>query len=743
MKGRFEAGDLLSFLYALVLAREVFWLVPEPIAWAASIGVAVLLGFLRLRSRPRRRALPAAFWLGTAAPLGVFWALHVPYPDIGWDTLQYHLLHGERSLRGLLAIPGDFNPYYFPFLNPAPDILSALLRAVLGYRLGTIGSCLALVWTGAVLFRILERAIDSRVACALAALWIVCSEGILWEVGNYMVDLFGLPLLLEAALLVLPGELEHEGEGETRRLLDDLPLIGLLLGSAVAFKLTNLVFAAAIGIVFLGRLLAGPSARRNPGRTALSWVLAALAFFLPMAPHTLLLWWTTGSPVFPHYNALFRSTLFPAFNLADGRFGPTSRLQAVFWPVLSVFQPARLSEMGVTSGRLALGFLGSIAALLLRPRDRRLPGLAVIVVLGGILWSFGSGNHRYGLFAELAGGLVLVLLAACGISATSGGPGALRLLAWIPVLLLGVQTLVVLRQVARGDWSGRPTAFHDPRDAWKQLRRLGSDRDLKRELPAELKEAMPSFAGWVDAAPKTSGLMALLAPRLPMIGLGFDTFFELPVHLARFDEAVRVLRGRTLACLAYAEDLERARKALALRGFVVRRESRYEVPFFSSYIRLDVVVLELEAPPPLPVPAGREARLLSAKELVLRRPPSSPESWREDAGLLGSIDDPLEGAEVRGALVVRGWARLPGQDLTVHVLLDGVERAPAGFRRTPRLEVEALVPGLGSCATAGYEAQVALGPEDAGARTLSVVFRSRDGRERHYPGRRIAVLAGP
>ena len=736
MRGRLEAGDLLAFLYALVLVRQAFWLVPETIALVASIGVAALLGFLRLRARRSRPPLPAAFWLGTAAPLGLFWALHLAYPDVGFDNLNYHILHGERALRGLLAIPGDFYPHYFPSLNPAPDMLSALLRAILGYRLGTIGSCLVAVWTGAILFRALERAIDSRVVCALAALWIVCSEGILWEVGNYMVDLYGLPLLLEAALLVLPGE------EEPRDSLEELPLIGLLLGSAVAFKLTNLVFAAAIGVVFLGRLFVVPSPRRDPRRAALSWVLAAVAFLLPLAPHTLLLWWTTGSPVFPHYNALFRSALFPPFNIRDGRFGPTSRLQTVVWPVVSVLHPERLSELGITSGRLALGFLGSVAALLIRPRDRRLPGLAIIVILGSILWSFGSGNHRYGLFAELAGGLVLVLLAARGIAAASGGGRALRLLAWFPVALLGAQSVLVLRDVARSDWSGRPTAFYEPRTAWEEFRRLGSDRDLKRELPAELRNALPSFAGWVDAAPKTNGLMALLAPRLPTIGLSAP-YFETPANLARFDEALRALKGRTLVGLTYEEDLELTRKELTRNGFLIRRESRYEVPFFSNFTRLDIVVLELEAPPPLPVPPGREPRVLSARELVLRRPPASTSGWREDPSLLGSIDGPAEGAEVRGTLLVSGWARVPEQDLTVQVLLDGVERMPAELRRTSRLDVEAAVPGLGSCATAGYEARVVLGPEDAGARYLAVVFRSRDGSERHYPGRRIMVLAGP
>jgi hypothetical protein len=737
VKGRFEAGDLLAFLYALVLVRQAFWLVPETIAWAASIGVAALLGFLRLRSRRPRPPLPAAFWLGTAAPLGVFWALHLAYPDVGFDNLNYHILHGERALRGLLAIPGDFYPHYFPSLNLAPDMLSALLRAILGYRLGTIGSCLVAVWTGAILFRVLERAIDSRVVCALAALWIVCSEGILWEVGSYMVDLYGLPLLLEAALLVLPCE------EKDRDPLDDLPLIGVLLGSAMAFKLTNLVFAAAIGVVFLSRLFVVPSPRRNPRRAALSWVLAAVAFLLPMAPHTLLLWWTTGSPVFPHFNAFFRSPLFPAFNTRDSRFGPTSWLQAAAWPVTSILHPERLSELGLTSGRLALGFLGSVVALLVRHRDRRLPGLAVIVILGSILWSFASGIHRYGLFAELAGGLILVLLSARGIAAASGGSLALRLLAWFPVAVLGAQSMVVLRDVARSDWSGRATVFHQPRTAWKELRRAGFDRDLKSELPAGLRTALPTFGGWVDVEPTTNGLMALLAPRLPMIGLTVVPYLEMPANLARLDEAFRALKGRTLACITYARDIELTRKELTRSGFLIRRESRYELPFFSSYTLLDIVALELEAPPPLPAPAGREARVLSARELVLRRPPASPDGRRENVGFLGSIDDPAEGAEVRGTLVVRGWARVPAQDLTVHVLLDGIERTPDEFRRTARLDVAAAVSELGSCATNSFEARVVLGPEDAGARYLAVVFRSRDGSEHHYPGRRIMVVTGP
>ena len=226
-----------------------------------------------------------------------------------------------------------------------------------------------------------------------------------------------------------------------------------------------------------------------------------------------------------------------------------------------------------------------------------------------------------------------------------------------------------------------------------------------------------------------------------MIGLTVDALLDQPANQKQLEEALRALRARPLVCLALKEDLEFAKKELAQRGFVIRRESRYELPFFSSFTRFDIVALELEAPPPHPVPVEREARVPSAGEPG--RPPASPDGGREDAGLLGSIDSPVDGAEVRGTLVVSGWARVTGQDLTVRVLLDGVERKADEFRRTSRPDVAAAVPELGSCATAGYEARVVPRPEEAGPHELAVVFRSNDGRERHYPGRRITIVKGP
>jgi hypothetical protein len=715
---RLEAGDLLAFLYAVVLVREAFWWTPEVLAWGASVGVAALLGVLRLRTRRPRPPLPAPFWLGVAAPLGVFWALHLPYPDVGWDTLNYHLLHGERAARGLLAIPGDFYPYYFPFLNPAPDILTSVLRWALGYRLGTVGSLLALVWTGAILYQLLEKAIRSPVLRALATLWIVGSEGLLWEVGNYMVDLFGLPLLLEAAVLSLPG-----GEERAEDPRAELPLVGLLLGSAVAFKLTNLVFAAAIGVVLLFRIRSLAAARRKPRRLAVALGLGAAAFLLPNVPHTLYLWQTTGSPVFPHYNAFFRSPLFPPFNIRDDRFGPRSTLEAIAWPVTSVIYPERFSELARSSGRLALGFLGALVVLVVRPRDRRLLGLAAIVVIGSILWSFGTGNHRYGLFAELAGGLLLVLVAAQSLAAMSGTGRRDRLPGALPAALLALQSLLVLWCLIPGDWGGHPTALHAPRTALHELGRLGSDRDLAKELPAEIRNALPTFAGWVDAAPRTNGLMSLLAPRLPMIGLRLEAVFDVPANMARFREALRRFQGRRLVSLAIARDLESARAELSRRGFAIRGAYPFDLPFFSGFTRFRLVALDLKAPRILPAGPGDLARILR--------------EFRLDNALTGGLDLLPENGVVHGPLVVRGWARIPGEDLDVRILIDGEERGDVQILRYARPDVCAALPQMRDCSAAGFEARFPPEEGDEGTHEITAIFLSRDGRCRVYPPARV------
>ena len=214
------------------------------------------------------------FWVVVALPILVLWALRAPLPDLGYDTLNYHLMHGQKAWLGPLFPPGDFYPYFFPFLNPAGDMVNALFRIGLGYRGGTVASALALVWTGEVLWRLLAPVLKGERARAAAVLAAIATEGTLWEVSGYMVDLLPLPILLEALTLAL-SPLPEAGKLRRRS-----AVLGLLLGAAVALKLTNLVFALPVGLVALLRWRSGFRSIR-PAIAALG--AGAVAVVLPVA----------------------------------------------------------------------------------------------------------------------------------------------------------------------------------------------------------------------------------------------------------------------------------------------------------------------------------------------------------------------------------------------------------------------------------------------------------------------------
>ncbi len=111
--------------------------------------------------------------------------------------------------------------------------------------------------------------------------------------------------------------------------------------------------------------------------------------------------------------------------------------------------------------------------------------------------------------------------------------------------------------------------------------------------------------------------------------------------------------------------------------------------------------------------------------------------------LTGSIDRPGAEAVVTGDLTVSGWARIPGHDLVVTVLIDKAPRVPLHAARIPRPDVQVAVPHLGDCGTAGYEHVFALQPGDEGEHELSVIFRGPDDRMRHYPWRKFTWRMGP
>jgi hypothetical protein len=171
----------------------------------------------------------------------------------------------------------------------------------------------------------------------------------------------------------------------------------------------------------------------------------------------------------------------------------------------------------------------------------------------------------------------------------------------------------------------------------------------------------------------------------------------------------------------------------ALRAFIARGVASDRLRFegrFDQRVRADlfaVVKTEPGAAAGLPLP------WMPPPAASGPRPARGP----KDESLTGGINGTESDFSVRGLLLVAGWARIPGEDLDVTILIDGDERTPLSFKRVPRDDVAHALPRMGDCRAAGFEALYAPRPDDAGRHELLVLFRAKDGRYRPYPMRRF------
>ncbi|MBV8859702.1 MAG: hypothetical protein JOZ02_22405 [Acidobacteria bacterium] len=611
LRERAEFGDALVFLYLLVFARQYLWpLDSNALAWALSVPLACVALYFYVVTKPEPSE-PAgrAFWLVVLPPLLFFYLLRLPFPDLSWDVLNYHLLHAERSLRGTLFMPGDYFPTPAPY-NPAPDTVTGLFRHALGYRLGTVVNLLALVWTARVVEKTLRPFVERAWPRAACVLLVVLSEHLLFQVNEYMVDLLSLPLLLEAVRLGL------RGHGDER---PHAPYVhaALLLGLAAALKLTNA--AAILPIVLLCAYTALTCRKfinfRQLGVTA---VLSFFAFLAPLVPFAVYLWRLTGNPFFPLANTFFKSAYWPTDGGWDARWGPRGIFEKIAWPVLVTFEPARHSELAVYSGRITLGVAAVfVGRWLLEDRERVWAmEYGWHFILACLVWSVGGmGYSRYGLYLEVFAGLTVVIIAAAIVKRRMSdlevtpalgvkwrAPAAWRRRARaLFILALCAQATLACVYALKYEWSMRPTLLSDWRSYRHEARYLFRDRRLKDFMNAETRAPFEGLRGWVESGPKSNGVEALIDPDLPIVTASHPEYFATRDARQQFVRTVESGPPRMLS-LCMPEDLAQAREYVKSRGLTFVGARPVQVPFFSQRRPLGMMLVEAA------LPEGEEGR---------------------------------------------------------------------------------------------------------------------------------------
>ena len=599
---KLELADALLAFYVAGFVRQYLWGVSNNrLAWMLTIFISLAIGAFHLARREAYpRAVPSSFWLIVALPLLAMFSMRAPFPDFNFDTLNYHLVNTERALRGWPFIPGDFFPGVLQ-VNPAPDLASAIFRYALGYRLGTLINLLVLLWTAMILERLLRTYIKSnRLRCACVLL-VVSTEHILFLLNLYMIDLLALPLLLEATYLSLRFT-------ESKKKDYALVNIAFFLGISVAFKLTNLAFAVPIVLVCAHQAIC-------------DWfcldkkylLLAAVAFLAPFVPFSIFMYWQTGNPIFPYYNAVFRSPFVAISNYKDTLHGPETFWQSFIWPVWSFIYPERLSAMNggnPYTGRVCLGFLVAALGLLSKGINKEIRALCFITLLGSILWSLASGDIRYGLYLEIVGGLAIVtLLASLYLSAPLNHLGK-RSPQMLAVLFL-FGSLLTWQFVASYQGASlhheqlfnrtvQATVFEDFDGYVREARHFFTDRSPEQFFSASDRELFDKVDVWINSYDTTSGVEVIARRDIPMLSVCkflylFD-YLETKGAQERLAQTLATLKGKRMYSLGHQSHLKDSLKFISRTGLTIGQITPVKVPFYSQRTRLHMAMIEVLPP---------------------------------------------------------------------------------------------------------------------------------------------------
>jgi hypothetical protein len=324
--------------------------------------------------------------------------------DVNWDWRNYHE-YGAFAL-----INGRFNEDVAPggiqsFLNPLAYLPAYLLRhhagaPMWGMLLGAIhGLNLALIFW-------LSRSVltGSATGLMLAASVIIAafSPMTLSEVGTSFADILTALPVIGGAGLILSAKPQHRAR---------YAIAGVLIGSAVGLKLTNMIFflGAGASLLFAARPL-----------TAMVWFAAggAIGGMATGGAWAWMLWEQFGNPLFPFYNTVFRSPEAPVAAIADMRFLPRTLWDAAAYPFYWLVGMHPSSEWSFRDPRFAILsvlFTANAGASLLcsvrvfTRRDKQF--LLFFAVTYGI-WLFAFAIHRYAIALELLSAPLIVLLLA-------------------------------------------------------------------------------------------------------------------------------------------------------------------------------------------------------------------------------------------------------------------------------------------------------------------------------------------
>ena len=476
------AGALISLTTGLAIVLAVVQLlvhfpINTPLLYALLAGAAVFVGrsWLIADARALQRCLAApvegrAGLVGLAVLMCVLavHTVHAALPERMYDAALMHLAV-PTSVASHREWAFDVSLYSWAVMPMGADWLYTagyLLGGEAAARLLNFGVHATVV---ALLYVELRERLPRPAAALLAAVYSATPLAVLESASLFVENALSL-FLFAAAVFLARAWRSHRWQ--------DGPLLGLLLGAALATKL--LAVFAALAVIPLGAYSLARSLDRRQLAAAVAGA-SAVVLATGAVPY-LYAWHAAGNPVLPYLNHIFKSPYFSAYDLRDTRWMGNLRLGYLFD---ATFRSWRFGELrSGCFGFQHLLFLpaGALAAAFCGRRAARIVLAVGLAYCAGVLYQTQYVRYLYPAFPLLAlaeaeavrlavarplAGAAVTALAACALVAN---------LAFMPTsgwTVEGFHTEAIFSTAAREDLVARTIPQ-------RPLLRLATERDGKR-----------------------------------------------------------------------------------------------------------------------------------------------------------------------------------------------------------------------------------------------------------------------
>jgi hypothetical protein len=343
--------------------------------------------------------------------------------DQNWDLLSYHYYSGYAFVHGRFL--EDIAPItWHTYLNPLPNVVAFLSYSHLPFPFSGL-TLLALQCLSVLALVLLAREVGlglghpTPTLTEVLAVVLTATAPLWWsELGTSFYSSTTAPLILFALVLLIRGVTRA---GSLRGALMQTAAAGVLVGLASSMKMTNAFFAVA-GMAAIAPVLVTHGSA-NFARRAIAYVCGAVAGLALLGWWNLELFREFGSPVYPLYNAIFRSKYYEFVNWHDPRFA-FGLVDFVRFPLVAAAGTTATSELPFADARYVLCAGVAVLAVIRRAIGIRAnttapgpagPMLLCFVASALCVWALVFPYQRYLIPVELLLGLALwILLAYCG-----------------------------------------------------------------------------------------------------------------------------------------------------------------------------------------------------------------------------------------------------------------------------------------------------------------------------------------